>query len=62
VLFPIGAINFVAGSYQTIIKELSKTVEKPTIFDVVGSKWENSLSIKVYSFLHCPQICTCLAY
>ncbi len=24
VLFPIGAINFVAGSYQTIIKELSK--------------------------------------
>lgn len=46
VLFPFSALNFVAGTYQSITKELSKTVEKPTIFDVFGTKWEDSLSIK----------------
>ncbi|MCU5019686.1 type IV secretory system conjugative DNA transfer family protein [Bacillus paranthracis] len=46
VLFPFGGLNFVAGTYQSIINDLSKTVEKPTIFDVFGADWEKSVSIK----------------
>lgn len=46
VLFPFTAINFIVGTYQSVRNELSKTIEKPNIFDVVGSKWEDSLSIK----------------
>lgn len=45
-LFPFGGLNFVAGTYQSIINDLSKTVEKPTIFDVFGADWEKSVSIK----------------
>lgn len=46
VLFPIGGLNFVASSYQSIINDLSKTVKNPTIFDVFGADWEKSVSIK----------------
>lgn len=46
VLFPLGGLNFVAGTYQSIVNELAKTVEKPTIFDVFSADWEKSISIK----------------
>ncbi|MCO4220424.1 MULTISPECIES: VirD4-like conjugal transfer protein, CD1115 family [Bacillus] len=46
VLFPLSGLNFIAGTYQSIINDLSKTVDKPTIFDVFGSDWEKSVSIK----------------
>ncbi|PHE25601.1 VirD4-like conjugal transfer protein, CD1115 family [Bacillus toyonensis] len=46
VLFPLGGLNFVAGTYYAIVNELSKTVEKPTIFDVFGTDWEKGISIK----------------
>ncbi len=46
VLFPLSVLNFIAGTYQSIINDLSKTVEKPTIFDVFGADWEKSVSIK----------------
>ncbi|USP56006.1 hypothetical protein J2N67_006255 (plasmid) [Bacillus thuringiensis] len=46
VLFPLSGLNFIAGTYQAIINDLSKTVDKPTIFDVFGSDWEKSVSIK----------------
>ncbi|WPU78186.1 type IV secretory system conjugative DNA transfer family protein (plasmid) [Bacillus sp. RA(2023)] len=46
VLFPLSVLNFIAGTYKSIINDLSKTVEKPTIFDVFGADWEKSVSIK----------------
>ncbi|EOO23464.1 hypothetical protein ICM_05559 [Bacillus cereus BAG1X2-3] len=46
VLFPLSVLNFMAGTYKSIINDLSKTVEKPTIFDVFGADWEKSVSIK----------------
>ncbi|MBE7145021.1 hypothetical protein PDQ30_25625 [Bacillus cereus group sp. Bc065] len=46
VLFPLSGLNFIAGTYQSIINDLSKTNEKPTIFDVFGADWEKSVSIK----------------
>lgn len=46
VLFPLSGLNFIAGTYQSIINDLSKTVEKPTIFDVFGADWERNVSIK----------------
>ncbi|MGH1110323.1 VirD4-like conjugal transfer protein, CD1115 family [Bacillus paranthracis] len=46
VLFPLSVLNFIAGTYKSIINDLSKTVGKPTIFDVFGADWEKSVSIK----------------
>ncbi len=46
VLFPLSGLNFIAGTYQSIINDLAKTVEKPTIFDVFGADWERNVSIK----------------
>ncbi|PFT09156.1 conjugal transfer protein [Bacillus thuringiensis] len=44
VLFPLFFVNFLVGTYQRIINDISKTVEKPTIFDVWGADWNKSIS------------------